>query len=128
MAKLTGGGILGNKNVNVGVKTGAAYKNRVSSGGVSEIGSAIGSKVKAGSLSNSYGGDSAATPVIQGRVKHPTPLGNQVAASTVCGPGGSRTIYRAGNQSATPAPKAMPQGRNTLLEYGNDYRSKGSKR
>jgi len=128
MAKLTGGGILGNKNVNVGVKTGAAYKNRVSPGGVSEIGSAIGSKVKAGAMGNSYGGVSAAQRVMDGKVKHPTKLGNQIAYETTIGVGGSRTIYKAGYQSSTPAAKPMPTGRNTLAEFGRDVPGKGRSR
>jgi hypothetical protein len=113
----SGGGITSNKLVNVGVRTGAAYKNRVSPGGVSEIGSAIGSKVKAGSLGNAYGGVSAAQRVMDGKVMHPTPLGNSVAVSTQCGPGGSRTVYRAGYQSTTPN-RSMPKGRDILSSYG----------
>jgi hypothetical protein len=127
MAKLTGGGILGNKNVNVGVKTGASFKNRVSPGGVSEIGSAIGSTVKPGSLGNSYGGTSAAQRVMDGRVKHPTPMGNAVAVSTRPGPGGSRTVYACGTQSA-PSNRSMPKGRDILSSFGPDLSGRGSKR
>jgi hypothetical protein len=106
MAKLSQGPI----RHDVPVKTGKTWKDRVSPGGVSEIGSAIGSTVKPGSLGNSYGGTSAAQRVMDGRVKHPTPLGNAVAYGTQCGPGGSRTIYRAGTQVA-PTTREMPKGR-----------------
>jgi hypothetical protein len=36
------------------------------------------------------------------------------------GPGSGRTVYGSGSQSPTPQAKPMPEGRNTLAEYGND--------
>ena len=41
------------------------------------------------------------------------------------GPGGmGRTIYKSGSQSPTPPARPMPEGRNTLREFGPE-RSKG---
>ncbi len=34
--------------------------------------------------------------------------------------GGGRTIYKSGSQSPTPPAREMPEGRNTLAEYGPD--------
>jgi hypothetical protein len=42
---------------------------------------------------------------------NPVPQGNQVAASTQCGPGGSRNIYRSGGQHGLKSPRPMPGGR-----------------
>ena len=50
----------------------------------------------------------------------PTKFGNEVAANTVCGVGGSRTIYASGSQSgsgghgATNPGSPRPQGRGIL--------------
>jgi hypothetical protein len=126
MAKLTQGPI----RHDVPVKTGQRFKDRVSPGGVSEIGSAIGSTVKPGSLGNSYGGTSAAQRVMDGKVKHPTPMGNAVAYGTKCGPGGSRNIYKSGYQAlhGTPVQGPSRPERDILSEFGPDLRGKGSKR
>jgi hypothetical protein len=42
---------------------------------------------------------------------NPVRHGNAVAAETVCGPGGSRNIYRSGGQHGLKAPRPMPGGR-----------------
>jgi hypothetical protein len=36
------------------------------------------------------------------------------------GPGSGRYVHPSGSQSATPAPKEMPKGRDTLSEFGRD--------
>jgi hypothetical protein len=59
----------------------------------------------------------------------PTKFGNEVAANTVCGVGGSRTIYSAGSQSGSgghgPAnpgnPRPVPS-RHIIESYGPDSR------
>jgi len=129
MAKISGGGILGNKNVSVGVRTGQPRKDNVSVGGVSQIGSAMGSTVKAKGMGNGYGGTNSATFVMAGTYRQP-PLGNQVALNVgKGGPGAGRVVYgQSGSQSQTPTARPMPQGRNTLLEFGPDVRGKGAKR
>jgi hypothetical protein len=41
--------------------------------------------------------------------------------------GGNRTIYGSGSQSPTPPARPMPEGRNTLLEYGPDVPGRGKR-
>jgi hypothetical protein len=56
-------------------------------------------------------------------------LGNAVAASTVCGPGGSRTVHSCGSQtgvSPTKSPNAST--RDTLAEFGPDSANARNKR
>jgi hypothetical protein len=78
----SGGGIRGNKNVNVRVKAGPPRTEVISPSGVAAIGASI-----------SY----PRQPLVKGTAPQ-VKSGNQVAAETVCGPGGSRTIYRTGYQ------------------------------
>ena len=49
-------------------------------------------------------------------------LGNEVAASTVCGPGGSRTVMRSGSQAQTGpvAGSPRPGGGDILSQFGPD--------
>jgi len=51
--------------------------------------------------------------------------GNDVAASTVCKPGGSRNIYPTGSQSqhGRPNPGSSPAAKDILSGYGNDMPS-----
>jgi hypothetical protein len=51
-----------------------------------------------------------------------TPKG--VTDPTKVGPGAGRTIHRSGSQSATPPAREMPEGRNTLAEYGPEVPGK----
>src|SRR5262245_39396721 len=108
MAKLTGGGIQSRVVKDVGVKAGPPSTNIGNPGGVAQLGAAVATK-------------SAFEPVTSGKAAAP-PLGNAVAAATDCRPGGSRTIYRAGSQSTTPTVHDLPPGRNTLSEFGPDYK------
>jgi hypothetical protein len=126
----SGGGITSNKLVHPKVVTGKAWKDRVSVGATSQIGSAMGSKLKSGSLGNSYSGENSALPLMKGRVPHPAPgLGNAVALNVgKGGVGTGRTIYHCGTQMKTPAPTPMSGGKDILSSYGPDFRSKGSKR
>jgi hypothetical protein len=55
----------------------------------------------------------------------PTPFGNEIAARTVCGPGGSREVLRSGGQGthgATNRGSPQPQQGDILNQYGPDYR------
>ena len=56
-------------------------------------------------------------PTTQGKGYEP-PKG--VAENTKVGPGQGRTIYRSGSQQPTPAASEMPEGRDTLAEFGKD--------
>jgi hypothetical protein len=115
MAKVTGGGIQSSVNREVGVRGGKRTTNAVSPAGLSQYGTAQGGRIKG---SGSFTGISSAKNVFEGAKTAATPMGNAVAASTVCKPGGSRTVYRAGYQSATPNVQMPKGGRDILKEFG----------
>jgi hypothetical protein len=62
----------------------------------------------------------------QGKGYNPSAMGSTGIANARQGPsgagpgGGGRTIYKSGSQSPTPPAREMPEGRNTLAEYGPD--------
>jgi hypothetical protein len=109
-------GISSKNVVRPNVKTGRGNLG-VSVGSVSQLGNKIGNHVTAdGGKSTNYRGEG---PIHQGPALRPVEMGNAVAASTVCGPGGSRTIYKSGSQDqygSGGAPK--PSGREILSEFG----------
>jgi hypothetical protein len=63
-------------------------------------------------------------PLVQGPGYNPKPMGStgianaQQGHSGVGPGGGGRTIYKSGSQSPTPEARDMPEGRNTLGEFG----------
>jgi hypothetical protein len=116
MAKLSGGGITSNKLVHPNVKTGPASSNKMDPRGVSQYGYAPGSTLNRDS---SYTTKNSGLPVNAGTMSQ-VPSGNAVAAATVAGPGGSRTVYRAGTQSATPSVQMPQGGRDILSEFGRE--------
>jgi hypothetical protein len=63
-------------------------------------------------------------PLVSGRGYEPGPKGSTGLSGTYNpareGPGSGRTTYRSGSQGATPQANEMPEGRNTLSEYGRD--------
>jgi hypothetical protein len=75
MAKLSGGGIQSNKNVSVKVRAGPANTNVVSPGGVSQLGSATGSKPRPG---GGYTSGNTASRVFERKAAE-QPMGNAVA-------------------------------------------------
>jgi hypothetical protein len=99
MAKSKAGGGYRSKQVkNVGVRTGQRAEE-IRPAGVSQIGSSIGNKAM-GHAGILKGG----VEPVRGQQRGPTqpggfPLGNTIAAATVCGPGGSREVMRSGSQS-----------------------------
>jgi hypothetical protein len=104
----SGGGIGMNKNVEKPVRTGAGAK-AAHLGGVSQLGNKVGNHLTDKSATN-FRGD----PLFAGPGYNPTKYGNEIAAKTVCGPGGSRTIYASGSQgtqgSVNPGnPRPNPQ-------------------
>jgi hypothetical protein len=96
---VTGGGIDGKNVVHTSNPKAEPVSRAVSIGAVSRIGSMIGEGTPAKSL---YAGKGYSPP--QG----PKP--------GVCGVGGGRTVYKAGSQSATPAPKPMSGPRRSLFD------------
>jgi hypothetical protein len=118
MAK-SGGGIGMNKNVSGKVYGGSRTTQVVSPRGVSQLGAAQGGKLK---REGSFTGVNSSLPVFEGNKPAATQMGNAVAASTVCGVGGSRTVYKTGTQM-THGPVRGPapvQGREILGAYGPD--------
>jgi hypothetical protein len=59
------------------------------------------------------------------------PLGNQIAEQTVCGPGGSRTVYgksgMQGTHGAVNPGNAPSKSHDILSDFGPDYRGRGSR-
>ena len=99
-----GGGIKSRVNVERRVRTGAP-RERIRHSGVAQIGQRVGDHVT-NQGATGYGG---INPFGAGQ-GYPSKLGNEVAATTVCGVGGSRTIYKTGVQSqhGAPAPGNPP--------------------
>jgi hypothetical protein len=88
-----GGGIASRVNVSPRVRTGAA-RQHIHPGGVAQLGQHQGSHTTSAN-DTGYRGERLVGPKQPISVK----LGNEVAASTVCCPGGSRTVMRGGVQS-----------------------------
>jgi hypothetical protein len=74
------------------VKTGKGAK-AAHLGGVSQLGNKVGDHVTHAS-GTGWRGD----PLYAGRGYNPVPYGNEVAAKTTCGPGGSREVMKSGQQ------------------------------
>jgi hypothetical protein len=124
MKKLSGGGITSNKLVRPGVRTGPASTNKIDPRGVSQYG------YSTGSLMTGPGGftsKNSALPVNAGTAPQ-VPMGNAVAASTVCGVGGSRTVMRSGSQSlhGTASGPAPVQGRDIFAQFPPETSSQAS--
>ena len=94
---------------------------KISPRGVSQIGSSMGNH----SMDNAGKKlTKSVEPVRQGLVPiggpHGVPLGVEVAASTVCGPGGSRSVSKSGSQHGLVTNPAPIGGKDILSEFGND--------
>ena len=89
-----GGGIASNKITERPVRTGTGSRNARPSG-TAQIGIMWGDKATHGEPSG-YTGEKLHGPA--SRNFQPTPFGNEIAANTVCGPGGSREVMRSGGQ------------------------------
>jgi len=92
--KLTGGGILGNKNVSPPVRTGQPYKAS-SPAAADQLGQAVSFKREQVEVGRAYTG---------------SPLGNELAASVKCGPGGGRTVMKSGSQNQWGPPNRGEAG------------------
>src|SRR5262249_42178126 len=112
MARLTGGGILGNKNVKVGVKAGPAHTNVMSPAGASQLGTAMANRKSVEALQRGTAGQ--------------VPLGNAVATNVGAGgPGTGRTTYASGSQGthgSVDRGEPRPAGRDILDEFGPNKR------
>jgi hypothetical protein len=115
-----GGGLGSRVVVRPGVRNGASAQG-VRPGAVSQFGESVGNHAMgvSGKLKGAAEKYATATPA-GGNQK----LGNEVAASTVCGVGGSRTVMRSGSQTGTPVtPRAIGPTKDTLAEFGPDSAS-----
>jgi hypothetical protein len=121
--RLSGGGIESNKRREVPVRVGKPREG-INVVAVSRLGAMQGNHVteRGKTLPN------PPEPLVGKQRPISVTMGNAVAYGTKAGPGGSRTIYRAGVQHTTPAPNEMPKGRDTLFEFGPDFRGRGSRR
>jgi hypothetical protein len=92
-------GIRSKNLVHKPVRTGAERRH-IQKAGVAQLGQMQGSHV-------THGGDTGYRGIGLIGPKHPIsqPLGNEIAAATKCGPGGSREVMRTGSQGVhgTPA-------------------------
>jgi hypothetical protein len=116
-----GGGPGSRSLSNVTTYFGGRPSDRVSPGGVSQMGSAMGNKA------TDSGGrplPNPASPLYKGNLVRPgqPEMGNTLAAATVCGPGGSRTIDRTGGQGqhGPVAGSTKPAGKDILNSFGPD--------
>ena len=114
-----GGGPGSRSFSNVTTYFGGRPSDRVSPGGVSQVGENIGNHATDGGGKTLRGG---VEPMMSGKLMRPgqPEMGNTLAAATVCGVGGSRTIIPTGGQGqhGPVAGKPAPQGRPILEEFG----------
>lgn len=109
MAKASGGGISGNKNVNVGVRTGLGSKGS-SPASANQLGQSLAFKREV---------------VDSGRGYNAAKFGNEVALNVgKGGPGTGRTVHHCGSQGTHGAVAGAPRpaGREILSEFGPDKR------
>jgi hypothetical protein len=120
---ISGGGLTSNKLVRPGVKAGPPSTNKINPRGVSQYGYATGSMISDGA----YTIKNSALPVREGTAGQ-VAMGNKVAASTVCGVGGSRTIYRTGGQGTQGpvVPGNAKEGRSIFAEFPPETTSQSS--
>jgi hypothetical protein len=95
--KGSGGGLGMNQNVRPGYKTGVGARG-VNVKWPAQVGASRGNRVQgaeggSGKVLKGVRADPYAGPSFR-----PAPMGNAVAAATVCRPGGSRTVMRSGAQ------------------------------
>ena len=105
-----GGGIASRQHVEKPVRTGKGSRG-ISEGWVGQKGQMQGDQTT-DSGATGYRGE----PKFTGKNFNPTPYGNEVAAKTVCGPGGSRKVYGSGSQQqwGDVAGSERPVGRDIL--------------
>jgi len=102
-----GGGIASKQHVSIPVRTGSG-SHGTNPGAVGQLGQKQGDHVTREG-STGYRGE----PLHSGRSFNPTKYGNEIAASTVCKPGGSREVMSSGSQGqhGPVAGSPRPQGR-----------------
>ena len=122
-----GGGIASKVHKEIGYRQGTPRRS-VNPTGVHQLGAMQGSHITGDG--ESLKEHKVVRPLYDG-AGYPSRLGNDVALSTDCRPGGSRTLYgKSGSQmqhgSANPG-MAPAKNKDILSSYGPDYRAKGSR-
>jgi hypothetical protein len=113
--RVTGGGILGSKNVKVPIRPGPPNTRVVNVGGVSQLGASQSGKLRAGA----HTAEPTAKPLFEGRAAQ-VPLGNQLATNIgIGGPGTGRTIIRSGGQGVhgPVVPDTTPKPRDIWQDF-----------
>jgi hypothetical protein len=118
-----GGGIASKQHVQTPVRTGSG-SHSTRPAGVAQIGTMYGDRATNRADSTGYTGERLHSPA---RDFQPGKFGNEVALNVgKGGPGKGRTLYGQSGQQGmhgSPAPGNPPaQGRDTLSEFGPDYR------
>jgi len=110
-----GGGYGSRQHVEKSVRTGTGPRS-ARPAGVAQIGAMQGDHVTThGGASTGYKGEKLHH---DNRTFQPTPFGNEIAARTVCGPGGSREVMSSGSQGthgATNPGNPRPNSRRDAL-------------
>jgi hypothetical protein len=109
MAKITGGGILGNKNVSPSIRTGSGSKGS-SPGAAGQIGASTAFNKEKIDAGRGYDG---------------AKLGNEMALNSKSAPGQGRTIHSCGSQGThgSPDPGNSAPAKDILNSYGPDRRN-----
>jgi hypothetical protein len=99
-----GGGIASRQHKEIGYRQGTPNR-AVRPGAAGQIGTSVGSHATNKKEELPYRGVALfGGPAIASK------LGNEIAPATVCGPGGSRTVYKSGGQSGLTT-RQNPKGR-----------------
>ena len=97
-------------------------------GGAGQLGIMQGSHTTNQRTESSYRGDPLRGGLRPAGGPGGVPLGNEVSAKTVCGPGGSRNVMRTGSQGQhgqSAAGNPPPDRGDIISSYGPDYKAPG---
>ena len=102
----SGGGITSKNNVNVPVRTGKPGR-AIDPAAVAQLGGSYGNHITERRETN-YRGEKW----LEGKRPVEQEMGNTIAAKTVCGPGGSREVFKSGSQGqSSPVRSPNASGR-----------------
>jgi hypothetical protein len=126
MAKLSGGGIEGNKVVREGVRSAPRTTNVVNPRGLSQYGTATGSMLN---KQGSFTSRNSAEPVFDAPKADRVPMGNALVNNVgQGGPGTGRTVYQSGTQQMHGAPVqgSSPAPKDFLSQFGPEVTDKNT--
>jgi hypothetical protein len=115
MKSKSGGGITSRNKREVGFRTGKGGK-ATNPGYVAQLGTHVGDHTTGHKSSTGYRGEI----FHKGPAYNPSKFGNELAAATKCGPGGSREVMKTGSQGThgSVKPGKSPARRDILSEFG----------